>query len=569
MEMNLFLSYKHLFPEEKAFSIEEIKEKLSIVNKDTLFKIAIVLISREIDESAKNIILNFFNNNLSLLKDELIKKVENLNKIENTEYFLLNLETSFQLFEIIYSVEQHKPIIDLTDSQIEVLLFKVYLSISEYLTELQVKNNEQYKNDTLKILFTLSFAQNDFYNIDKIDSFIAQVYKAKLLFDFLEEYDCNLLEEFLKDFGLVDKYSYIKHTVSLCMLVLKEKKKEHKILKIENTLEKLINRMTVNLVEKESDIDFRLIRDRPLYKDPEKENDYWLIYDLFLIDKIYTSIYFMLQGIYLKTNITENKRSKIEDRYRTFFTTDISEKRILYTVLNYIFGDKNFYKKSGKEIEECYNFKGGSDFYIRKNNTIYLFESKDILIKGDVKRSYNYDIILEKIKDAFIEKKGIPQLLKNIEKIIKNEIPYDSFKNTNKLKIYPIIITHNRQLDVVGLNNILNIYFEKELLKYDNINNIKPITLINIDAFIVYQDYLKNYKHFDFEILLNKYNKQINKKIKKEDTIDLNDYIQKYTNNTEPFSLFISKKTEKKLGKRKYPKILNNILKDVFYLLNS
>ncbi|MCB9032286.1 MAG: hypothetical protein H6553_00455 [Chitinophagales bacterium] len=567
--MNLFLSYKHLFPEEKAFSIEEIKEKLSIVNKDTLFKIAIVLISREIDESAKNIILNFFNNNLSLLKDELIKKVENLNKIENTEYFLLNLETSFQLFEIIYSVEQHKPIIDLTDSQIEVLLFKVYLSISEYLTELQVKNNEQYKNDTLKILFTLSFAQNDFYNIDKIDSFIAQVYKAKLLFDFLEEYDCNLLEEFLKDFGLVDKYSYIKHTVSLCMLVLKEKKKEHKILKIENTLEKLINRMTVNLVEKESDIDFRLIRDRPLYKDPEKENDYWLIYDLFLIDKIYTSIYFMLQGIYLKTNITENKRSKIEDRYRTFFTTDISEKRILYTVLNYIFGDKNFYKKSGKEIEECYNFKGGSDFYIRKNNTIYLFESKDILIKGDVKRSYNYDIILEKIKDAFIEKKGIPQLLKNIEKIIKNEIPYDSFKNTNKLKIYPIIITHNRQLDVVGLNNILNIYFEKELLKYDNINNIKPITLINIDAFIVYQDYLKNYKHFDFEILLNKYNKQINKKIKKEDTIDLNDYIQKYTNNTEPFSLFISKKTEKKLGKRKYPKILNNILKDVFYLLNS
>ena len=172
--------------------------------------------------------------------------------------------------------------------------------------------------------------------------------------------------------------------------------------------------------------------------------------------------------------------------------------------------------------------------------------------------------IIEKINAAlYNDKKGIPQLVNNIEKILRNDAKYDFFKNINKIKIFPIIITHNRHLDIVGINNILNDYFDEELRNRGIANeNIKPITLINIETFIVYQDYFRDKKNFDLELLLNLYHRKIFSKInnaKSEDEL-LNQIIQQRA----PFNFFIYNKIIDIFGKQKPPRIIHQYFKDLF-----
>jgi hypothetical protein len=207
------------------------------------------------------------------------------------------------------------------------------------------------------------------------------------------------------------------------------------------------------------------------------------------------------------------------------------------------------------------------DYYLRNGKRIFLFESKDVLIKAEIKSSYDYNLMSKEIHKKFVsdnngskpQNKAILQLINSIKSIYKKQIPNDSNYSLKNVLIYPIIITHNNQSDTVGLNKIIQELFEKELEKNDfhgfKKGQIEPITIINIDTLIFYQDIIG--KQVKLEELINNYHKYTStvqgKKFKSQEEMEI--YFEK---SLIPFSFFVENYMLKK-GYNSIPKFMKEV----------
>ena len=112
-----------------------------------------------------------------------------------------------------------------------------------------------------------------------------------------------------------------------------------------------------------------------------------------------------------------------------------------------------------------------------------------------------------------------------------------------KAKIYPILVVHDRSFSVLGLNNILNNWFDDELQKLKNsgycIERIRSLVLIDFDTLIYFSQEIKLPKNVFHEIL-NDYLKRIDRsKLGKKGEVD---NFQKLLNINIPFSNYVYKK---------------------------
>lgn len=70
------------------------------------------------------------------------------------------------------------------------------------------------------------------------------------------------------------------------------------------------------------------------------------------------------------------------------------------------------------------------------------------------------------------------------------------------------MVTHDRQFDSLGVNKLLLHWFNEELDNIKgthNISNIKPLTVVNIDTFILHQEAFKSRGKVRFEDLIVAY----------------------------------------------------------------
>ena len=249
--------------------------------------------------------------------------------------------------------------------------------------------------------------------------------------------------------------------------------------------------------------------------------------------------------------------------FRSYYCDEFSEKYLLYKTLNYIF--KNKYKVfTGVQIKAL-GIEAEPDYYIRNGNFLFLFESKDILINAKIKATYDFQLYeKEFIKKLYfeenngkIEKKAVLQLINNIKRVLKKDFSFDVNYKEHLINIYPIIVVHDRQFNVAGLNVLVNHWFKTELekikLKGININKVKPITLIDIDTFIYHQDIFRD-KTIRLEKVIDEYFKFITintvRRYKDEE------HLLRYAKRTVvPFSIFLSNYVGTKKNKQ-VPKML-------------
>ena len=72
----------------------------------------------------------------------------------------------------------------------------------------------------------------------------------------------------------------------------------------------------------------------------------------------------------------------------------------------------------------------------------------------------------------------------------RRELEKDIKKSTDKLMVYPIIVLHNHQFNVPGLNQLVSSWFQMKLERlskngYNN-ENIQEVVIVTIDALITY-----------------------------------------------------------------------------------
>lgn len=491
-----------------------------------------------------------------------------------TQIGIINNYTSLNLFECFFSNPEEPE--TQTEAEFERNLFKAYLVLNSEFSKTQYNAFESTKDldDQLKIpmmIFCMYFAINDKTNFDISEIWMTQIIKAIYLFEYLDTSPIMkpLLAAFLSHFNSSTWQDYLKDLIPLTISSIKNEREAHTDIvvtpgeKFEEScafIEKLIVKEADELLEN----DFLTTRATPFYK--VKDGVYRIIFNLFVVEKIFKGVYFLLRDV----NKTLPRGIKITD-IKGIYCHEFSEKTLLYRIMDILYPDKCV-KFNGQKLADI-GIDGAPDYYIRKNKKIILFESKDFLIRADLKASFDYNIYDEEFAKTLYyeelpngkEKAGaVMQLIGNIKKLLNNSFPPDKDYYFKDIFIYPILITHDLQYDTPGLNELVNYWFQDELAILQEgglfIHHIKPLTIINIDALVYHQVGLSE------NVPLHEVLDAFHEFTKLKTGINFNTFeeAKEYRmGKMIPFSLFLTKYFDK-LGIRKLPPIVDLVAPALF-----
>ncbi len=460
-------------------------------------------------ESYYELLSVFFCEDNNGLANEIYQKLKVQEAKSSVPLKIINPLTALQIFEYSFDHADNSEI--QIKAEIEQNIFKAILYQNEVNT---TKQSEAFTStEGIRMPFRvplLSLSQSlpfsDLINYDQGELLAGQIVKSIFLFEFLESSPKTqfLYKAFLEYFECADWKDYLKRVMPLTLTIIKKPTEAHSDIDVKNGehferdcefIEKLIIRDT-EVIE---DYDFKKIRARPFYK--ISEGRYRVIYDLFIIEILHKGVYFKLNEINKELNKTLGKADRIKD-FRSLYCDDFSERYLLYSLLADIYANR-YVKFTGTEIKAS-GIDAEPDYYIRTNNSILLFESKDILLNAEIKASYNFLLheaeFIKKLyyedKDGKRSNKAVLQLIKNIERCLLLQIPIDNEYKPEDYDIYPIVVLHDHMYKVPGLNYMVNQWFlkEKEELrkKGQEISRIKQLTIIDVDTFIFHQDILRD-----------------------------------------------------------------------------
>ena len=486
---------------------------------------------------------------------------------------VLNLWSNFTLMDLLLSQSSDQE--NTHDSQdFNKNLFLNYLQVNDqFISKSDSLANEIKSEDYRRIedyiaRFHISNSINHFEitYTDVSHTLISNFYKSFLLLSFLESEYNNLLKVFLADYNVCSKEDFLKSIIPIASHAINGEVSDSgiQILKTEGDkstifLDLLIanSETTVKSLE-----DFVHLRSNPLFK---IEEDEYLIIDRGLaINRLFNSIFFDI------LKIIKDKRVEIKRDFFGIYTYDFIEKYLSYTVLDKIFIKRNFKVFTGEYINSTYDVDTEPDYYVRNGKKILLFEIKGSVIRGDVKQSFSWPKIEEEVRKKFYgdkkDKKAVLQLVERIEILVEEKDQrgfYDKSRPDNFI-VTPILIVVDHSLSTIGINHILNTWFQEEISKSKILSpikhRIKKLVLINIDSLIVYSEYLKD-KSGSFEDILDSY-------IRRTDISKIDSILKKYFPNGDvaqyeleqrindvliPFSKHI----EEKVGK---PKMIKEFL---------
>lgn len=510
VSVGLLSEYSRIYPE-----LAETLEELSVgIPKDLILKAGTTFLANQtMDFSSAqwlDIANIWFRTENFPFKEDLIKRVNAFyNKEEIPELAILSPITSLKLIQLGFSKNQEEAIKD--EKQIEIDLFKIYLLLNESFTKLQIRSGEYIESNYPHIylgllLLNMSFSTSDLTNFIYSREFFAQSVKAMFLSDFIKkEVRLNKhVEMFNKKYNVKSLEEYHSRVYGFLTPISKKTKEGY----IEFTIEReedmdFISRISIQNYSKDDDVDFRIVRGSPLVQ--TKHKTFRITHPLFITDKLYKGLYFDFSKI--------NEDLTVDDKipgFRSFYTTNFSEKYLLYQVIEYCFKNR-YIQFTGEEIANM-GIKGAPDYYIRNGKYVFLIENKDILIKAEVKENPFFEDLEIELKKKFLEESGrgvgINQIIKNIEKVLSYQNAFDKNYKSNNIIIYPILIVHDIVYDTPGLNNLFNDWFFKEIeiLKEKGleVKNIRPLIVLNIDTLIRSAELLRIRK-FDFADLLEIY----------------------------------------------------------------
>lgn len=510
------IDFDKVFKDENS---EDYLRKIENIPKKLLIDIASYFVSanpdNELVKDYKYFLSKLFGKENNKLANEINDKIVQYKNEKSKTVGILNPRTSLKLFETVLAQNQED--IDIDNKDLEILIFKIYLALNKQLNKNDnliiesVKKFNQYP-EFICLIIGNSLPTSDISNYNLKSVFIGQVLKAIFLFEFLSKQASTqkLLEDFYQRFEVTEYQGFLKKIFPLAFFVISAQKKEGSItfnVKKDDDYKsniEFLDKLTVNNVEYvDNDIDYLTLRANPLYK--MDETNYRVISPLFAIEKIFNGLYFLLKEI----NDDYDKTSQI--KLRQLITFEFSEKYLLYKIIERTY-EKKYFKLAGEQMKT----PGAPDYYIRNGNKIFLFESKDILIKADIKESYDF----EKYETALKEKlyfessgkkespKAVRQLTNFAKSLLNGDFNEDKNYKPNSIKIYPIILLHNRQLDILGLNNLINIWFDLEKIEIEkaglSTKNLRRPTIMHIDTLLVMHEQLASGK-YQLDKLLDEY----------------------------------------------------------------
>lgn len=511
--------YDYLQPLPKSFILDLCAELLSELPTNTLFS------------DYKNFIRYLFKSTFSIYA-QLIRQVRfPVTSGMHPIYIIGNHFAVLRIAEYAVTMPETTPDPKVSNEASRIEFLKSLLVIND-----EIRQKDDYLDEISESLdelesFTLALISNmiayhEILNFDYQGQILCGVYKSVQLFSFLESYKDEkidlqkLLYHFLSRHGKNSPSEFqndIRHLLTFIPFGRKNKNSAFQILNNTNYDQnrKFLEEFVIkdNLEYDPIFDDFPTLRNKPLFK--IAPDTYKILCGVFLIQKMYKGLYFSIRDVLSGYEYATEKKKKLQiNTFRQLYTEEFSEKYLLYNIIEEIYGQK--YIRFNDKNLSMYQIAGAPDYYFRSSNTLFLFESKDFLIKATIKQSYKPNEILSELRKSLYindqKSKAVKQLANSIKKIINGEWKFDKgLTKPQNVTIYPVIIIHDSAYDVSGLFYWVNKWFNAEVTGM-NRTKIKPVILVPIDALIKLIPYLKGRQPQHLSGLLDNYiEKQKNK----------------------------------------------------------
>lgn len=581
--MGQILEFEVAFPLEERLSVEQYLSggSRSFILNSAAFFLGFKNHKSKFEDN-REFLGMFFRKENNELANQIYDRIIEIEK-KGVRIGIINPYSSLKLFEYFFSKPEEPE--TQTQAEFEVNLLKAYLTLNSEFTQKQSvafpSANES--DEELKIpmmMFCMQYPVSDKSNYDINQIWTTQIIKAIYLFQFLESHKKTqpLLASFLAYFNCTTWQEYLKSLLPLTISAIKRDREAHIDIIVEQGekfeqgcafFEKLI-------IEEQDELDpndFLTLRAKPFYK--IKEGVYRIIFNLFVVEKIFKGVYFLLRDV----NKTLPAASRIKE-IKSFYGDEFSEKILCYKVMESIYPDKCI-RFSGKELSNM-KIDAAPDYYVRKGKNIMLVESKDFLIAADKKMSFDFNVYeeefgrvldYEELPDGKIKPKAVMQLINSIRRILKKEFSADTDYHYKEIFIYPVLLIHDHQYDTPGFNELIDFWFQDALIELAEeglfIHHVKPLSVVNIDSLIYNQVGLTN--DISLNEILNLYqeNKKVEKqkknnfKSQKEYERYLEEYKQMRMSKLIPFSMFIDRFFHKQ-GLWKLPPLLELVAPALF-----
>lgn len=463
--MGQLLEFEVAFPDEKPLAIEQY---LSGGNRSIILNLAAFFLGFKNHKSKyadnREFFGMFFRKENNDFANQVYGRVKKFEK-KGVAIGIINPYSSLKLFEYYFS-KSEEPIRQ-TDAEFEVNLFKAYLILNSEFTKKQsvAFPTSQESDEELKMpmfMFCMQYPISDKTNYDINLIWVTQVIKSIYLFQFLESHERTqaLLTAFLEYFNCSTWHEYLKSLLPLTISATKRVKEAHTdiVVEVDENFEKNCSFIEKLIIQERDELDqndFITTRAKPFYK--IKDGVYRVIFNLFVVEKIFKGVYFILRDV----NKSLPVASRIKE-IKSFYGNEFSEKILCYKVIESIYSNKCI-RFSGKQLSDL-KIDAAPDYYVKNGKNIILIESKDFLIAAAKKMSFDFNIYeeefgrvldYEEMSDGKIKPKAVMQLINSIRRILKMEFPVDTDYHYNDITIYPILLTHDLNMILLALMNLL------------------------------------------------------------------------------------------------------------------
>lgn len=190
---------------------------------------------------------------------------------------------------------------------------------------------------------------------------------------------------------------------------------------------------------------------------------------------------------------TELSKSMSDNAVMDLLTRSFSEKKLFNSVLTQMKGDWRIRLFN----EHCFpSQQSAPDLALLTRRQLFMFEYKDMRVDRRVSDGNDMNTVMEFIDDRLNKTKGIhsgnkglPQLIRNMEDYFSGKTPWEKIHKKRSVKVYPVIVIHNRLFGVRGINYIMrekmkHRIMESEVLR-EHVAEIGELLVVDMDMMIL------------------------------------------------------------------------------------
>ena len=288
-----------------------------------------------------------------------------------------------------------------------------------------------------------------------------------------------------------------KKDFSNCRMAIGENQKD---------ISRFYDSLTLDPSHYQHDMDFLMMKEKPLIK--TGPNIYNFMFMKMFLDKAYTGLLFDMKDALVKREVLDSTMGYAN--LRSFLGEEFSERFFFYALMKRCFG-LNYVNYSGEELEKTLG-KGMPDYYLRRQNRVFVFECKDVQLAAKKKLSGDYETIKKAIFEKYVaNSKGHAKGIGQLANVIVEKLPsilreVDKSTPNSVIFVYPVIVYFDDCFDVEGPNYLLNKEFQRIIAekKVTADYEVKDVVMVNIEQLMGLENFFANEK-LNLANLINSY----------------------------------------------------------------